>query len=179
MQSETKKPKVQDIKFFVVVYNEPTLEQLIRCGAKEFAFIKHDKDIKNLVTGEINKAHWHIYFKTYSRKTKSSIAKVFGISKEQIELLIQFATNEISLIRYLVHKDDPDKYQYDIKDIHTNINIQPYFELNLTDLEFVKTIINDIANDIIKNFKEIVSYSISVNKLELVMKRAYFFKQLF
>ena len=179
MQQEIKKPKIQDVKFFVIVYNEPTIEQLIQCGAKEYAFIKHDNDIKNHDTGELNKTHWHIYFKTYSRKTKSSIAKVFGISKEQIELLIQFATNETSLIRYLVHVDNPEKYQYDIKDIKSNMNIQPYFELNLTDLEFVKSIINDIANDIIKNFKEIVAYSISVNKLELVMKRAYFFKQLF
>lgn len=177
MQQEIKKAKIQDVKFFIVVYNEPTLEQLIQCGAKEYAFIKHDSDMNE--NGEIKKTHWHIYFKTRTRKTKGAIAKVFNINENQVDLLIQFASNESSCIRYLIHADDLDKYQYEIKNISSNLNIQPFFDLELTDLEFVKSIINDIANDIIKNFKEIVAYSISVNKLELVMKRAYFFKQLF
>lgn len=177
MQSEIKKTKIQDNKFFIVVYNEPTLEQLLMCGVQEYALIKHDNDFYD--NGEIKKTHYHIYFKTRTRKTKGSIAKVFNINDKQVELLIQFATNPISCIRYLIHADDLDKYQYEIKDIKSNIELQSYFDLKITDLEFVKTIINDIANDIIKNFKEIVSYAISVNKLELVMKRAYFFKQLF
>lgn len=177
MQSETKKTKIQDVKFFIVVYNEPTIEQLLMCGVQEYALIKHDNDIND--NGEIKKTHYHIFFKTRTRKTKRAIAKVFNINENQVELLIQFASNEVSCIRYLIHADDLDKYQYDIKNIKSNIELQPYFDLKLSDLEFVKTIINDIANDIIKNFKEIVIFAISANKLELVMKRAYFFKQLF
>lgn len=177
MENKTKKTKTQDIRFFIVVYDEPTQEQLIQCGCIEYSYIKHDSDLTD--DGEPKKAHYHLYIKLRARKTINAIAKIFNINEKQAQFFVQFVADEVKSIRYLIHADDAEKYQYNIKDIISNMNLDSYFNLELTDLEFVKNVINDIANNIITKYKDIVYYAISVNKLELVMKRAYFFKMLF
>lgn len=82
----------------------------------EYYFILHDKDI--LDTGEIKKPHIHCFigFEDYGRYTKEKVIEFFKDISSRV-----FPVRSIRCaIRYLVHKDDESKYQYNFDDIFTN-----------------------------------------------------------
>lgn len=123
IKSETSKKlmKENDLRdrfrlFTCVLYDETTdynIDEVLRNikSYKNYAFIKHDKDIN--VKGEIKKTHYHCIVKVDNATTISAISKKIGIPDNYVKNV----RNERSMVRYLVHIDDKDKYQYDIKDI--------------------------------------------------------------
>lgn len=72
----------------------------------DFACILHDKDIDE--NGELLKPHWHVFIRFEYQKTQLAASKTLGISPNYI----QVCRNMNSALRYLVHADDPDKFQY-------------------------------------------------------------------
>ena len=81
---------------------------------KYYAFILHNLDKDN--KGEFKKAHYHIIIRLDNASTISALAKKLGIK----ENYIQHIKNERAYIRYLIHFDDLDKYQYPIEQIHSS-----------------------------------------------------------
>ena len=86
----------------------------------------HDKDIKDKTTGELKKPHYHCIIRFRSKKSFSQIKtevsdKINGPIPQPV---VDFAM----MVRYLIHMDDPDKYQYNKEDIETygNIDIKEY-----------------------------------------------------
>ena len=77
------------------------------------AYILHDKDEDE--NGELKKPHWHVVFNIGSSSPRyaSGMAKEFQIESNYI----QTCKNLNGALRYLIHNDDPDKYQYDIDDV--------------------------------------------------------------
>lgn len=85
----------------------------------KYALILHDKDIKNEETGELKKEHVHVVLKYGGRRTLSSVQneyKIFGLEKRFCD-----TCNERAMLRYLIHLDDPDKYQYSKDEVDTNM----------------------------------------------------------
>lgn len=82
--------------------------------------ILHNKDID--INGELKKEHYHIVLslefknKSHTCYEKSDIAKLFGRNLESIEKV----NNPTGIIRYLIHCDNNDKYQYDLEEVITN-----------------------------------------------------------
>lgn len=88
----------------------------------EFGYIQHDKDIKE--DGTIKKNHIHWVGRLKNPRTIKTIANKFGLNDNDIEPVKSFK----ACVRYLVHFDDTDKYQYDLSDIQGNIqDIMQYF----------------------------------------------------
>lgn len=102
--------------FILVLYPDSTsydFEEVMRNikSYKKWAYALHDKDIKE-ESQELKKIHYHIIIKTDNATTISALSKKLGINDNYIEKV----RNERSMIRYLIHLDDTDKFHYE-KDI--------------------------------------------------------------
>ena len=85
-----------------------------------YAFILHDKDVN--VSGEIERPHYHIVVvlkNPYSSKTvlNDIVSKLF-INRSCVGTRKIF--DFVLMCQYLIHKNDKDKYQYDLLDIWSN-----------------------------------------------------------
>lgn len=108
-----------------IVYPEscPDIEDALnKLEPKRYAYILHDCDADE--NGELKKPHYHVYLYFENAREFKSIANVFGIAENNIELV----KNKRALIRYFTHIDDPEKYQYSYKDIVSfNFNVEANF----------------------------------------------------
>ncbi len=95
-----------------------------------FAFIKHDKDTYDKDTydsnfnllgkrGELKKEHYHCYIKFYSPMPIDRFETTFGLKSSEYHVVKPKDFDNKLL--YLTHCLHPDKYQYDISDISSNI----------------------------------------------------------
>lgn len=163
-------------EFSIILYQKPTEDLLLNLGVIEFAYILHDVDL-NLETGEIKKAHYHLYILLSKKKTFGGVFNIINkiMPNSTQPHLIASIESKSGFIRYLTHIDNPEKVKYAIEDIKSNFDIQCYFNLGISDNQFIYNVLNSQK---LKTFRDIVNYSIECGKLDLVLKRAYFFKSL-
>lgn len=96
-------------------------------GAVRYAFILHNKDFHE--DGTRKTPHFHIYAETTASGKRlgtylNTISKGLGVST--LAVSIDKPTDKEACIQYLIHKNAPEKTQYDITSIRTNI---PFDEL--------------------------------------------------
>lgn len=112
----------------IILYDEGFLDKFINiCEIQQFdyAYILHDKDI--LDDGTLKKAHYHFRVFSDLQKSISAWSKVFDYPENLIEKL----DDKRLSIRYLIHIDNKEKYQYNQNDINSNIDdIDKYFKDN-------------------------------------------------
>ena len=125
-----------------------------------YATIVHDKDIQE--DGTFKTIHQHIFLNTrdhtYTKEELlSKLSQDLAIPQECISL--GPAGNLYSVIRYLTHREQKWKAQYDAKDIFTNSweEIEPYY---LTDMEVLEqaTTQKEIVN--LRNLKFLKDYKV-------------------
>ena len=76
------------------------------------AYILHDKDTTE--NGELKKPHYHVAFKFSNPRSKNALAKKLNVPDNYFG----YWDNGKLMFGYLVHFNDPDKYQYSINDVH-------------------------------------------------------------
>lgn len=107
-------------KFLGVLYPDSTsydcesVKQSIRDNFDKFAFCVHDKDV-DPDTGELIKPHIHWVAKR-SQTTIQHISSLIGLPEHDINICKKFN----KAVRYLIHADDPEKYQYCPDDVEIN-----------------------------------------------------------
>ena len=104
----------------------------------------HDKDINP--TGEKKKAHYHIIL-CYSGPTTFKCVKAITDSLNQpIPITLEQVRG---YFRYLTHKDNPEKYQYDEKEITTinDFDIDNYNDLSVSQINAIKIELQKIIRD--------------------------------
>lgn len=115
--------KFKDRKYVAVLYPEdPThaaaLEKL-KSGGYDYAAILHDSDVyeedgKDHEKGELKKPHWHIVIRfSPNALWNTAVAKDLGIEPNYLEK----CRNLNRSLLYLVHRDNPEKYQYDLAQV--------------------------------------------------------------
>lgn len=114
----------------------------------------HDSDINP--TGEVKKPHFHvvIYF-----SGKKSFSQVRDITDSLNQPIPQVVNDIRSMVRYLVHYDNPEKHQYNRKDIKAlnGFDLRNYFDYS-KDEKY--DMIADMLDFIDENgIKEIVTFS--------------------
>lgn len=116
----------------------------------QYASIIHDKDIDN--DGVLKIKHLHLVFECPKRHRLSfylnRLSEYFDIPKELIS--IQVSNSFDGDIQYLIHKNNVDKYQYDVKDIMSNMGRDLDIRL-MTEIH--KEITAEYIFDIVKNSK--------------------------
>lgn len=72
----------------------------------------HDRDLNP--TGDEKKPHWHVYIEYDSVK---SYDQILELTKQFNGTIPQAVQSPVGMIRYFIHKDNPEKYQYNFADI--------------------------------------------------------------
>ena len=121
----------------------------------------HDKDTNP--DGTVKKAHWHVLLlfdgnKSY-QQVKDITAKLNTVNPQRVE-------SARGMVRYMVHLDNPEKYQYDVKDIkaHGGADIDTLMKPTATNrLQTLKEIITYIHDNQVTNFMDLLMYAIKNN----------------
>ena len=79
------------------------------------ACILHDKDIDE--AGEVKKSHWHIVLRCQNAVWNTALAKELHVE----ENYLQQCRNFKSSLKYLIHYDNPDKYQYSLDSVEGSL----------------------------------------------------------
>lgn len=126
----------------------------------------HDKDVNP--DGTPKKPHWHIIFFFDNKKNYEQVLK---ITKNVNATIPQKVPSPKGLVRYLIHLDNPEKYQYRREDIkcHSGADIETYFELSSSSRERVLWDIMQFIRD-----EEITSYSAFIGYCQDTDNREWF-----
>lgn len=84
---------------------------------KSWCIITHDKD--TLPSGEPKKPHFHAVLTFRNNKTFESIAREIGV---EVQYVNKIRTTTKSAQLYLVHRNNPEKYQYDPKEVQASFD---------------------------------------------------------
>lgn len=95
-------------------YNCVQVLETLKSKFKEWAYCLHDCDYDD--EGWPKKPHIH-WVGRGDPRTLSAVAKFLGLKENEVEL----GKNFKSLIQYLIHLNNPEKAQYSIDDVVTNI----------------------------------------------------------
>ena len=102
-------------------YNCDEVLDRLKLFFPEWAYIVHDMDVDK--NGELKKPHIH-WVGQRSACTLEFVATSLEIPANDIEYCRKFKRS----IRYLVHKDSPSKFQYDVEQIITSFDLTKYFD---------------------------------------------------
>lgn len=103
-----------------------------------WAYILHDKDVKEDGSGELKASHYHFYIRFENPRYISSVASELEVPVN----MLQYVISDKGMIQYMTHKNQPDKYQYSEEEIVAN------FELSEFDREV----------DIVAEFEDFMRY---------------------
>ena len=95
-------------------YNPIEVLETLKTKFKEWAYCLHDSDVND--EGELKKPHIH-WVGRGDPRTLSAVAKFLGLKENEVEL----GKNFKALIQYLIHLNNPEKAQYSIESVVTNI----------------------------------------------------------
>lgn len=121
--------------FLGVLYPDSTsydIEKVIsRLGDTftDLAYITHDLDVDEI--GTVKKPHIHWCGKRSSPAPLSTIANAVGVEENSIE----FCRNWKYSLRYLIHADNPEKYQYTADKVTANFPFSAVIEGKLEALK--------------------------------------------
>lgn len=120
----------------------------------------HDKDVKDETTGELKKPHYHCIIRFRSKKSFNQVKS--EVCDKLNGPIPQPVADIAMMIRYLVHLDDPDKYQYSREDVkvYGNINVKEYlYSKKEYQFEILKEILDFCETYDIQEYSTIVNYS--------------------
>ena len=136
----------------------------------------HDKDVNE--KGEAKKPHWHVIV-SWSGPTTLNVAKALverlnGPEPKGLE-------NVKGHYRYFTHLDNPEKYQYDEKDIRTinGFNIADFVELTKSEVNIIKKNLQQLIRD--ESFVEYADFMDYLldgdmgNEYDVAANNTYFF----
>lgn len=105
----------------------------------------HDKDTNP--TGEAKKAHYHILLVYSGPTTYNAVAKFTASLNATVPQALESVRG---MYRYFTHTDNPEKYQYDDRDIVTvnGFNIADLVELSKSEVNELKAKILKLVRDV-------------------------------
>jgi len=90
---------------------------------KSWAIITHDKD--TLPNGQLKPPHFHCVMTFSNAKTIRSIADAIGVEMQYVE---KIRSSSKAARLYLIHRNDPDKYQYSPEDVKASFDYISYVD---------------------------------------------------
>lgn len=117
----------------------------------------HDKDVNP--DGDLKKAHWHVVLVFENKKSFAQIKEIADRINSPIPQKVEGIRG---MVRYLIHLDNPEKYQYSKDDIenHGVYDIERYFKNSSTDRQTLIEIVNYIRQEHITSFSTLTYYAI-------------------
>lgn len=138
---------------------------------KYWAYIKHFPEENE------KQVHYHFIIKLDNATTIEGVSKRLGIPTNYI----QYVRNERAMCRYLIHFDDPQKFQYNFDDVRVSKLWERKFKKHFEDLKTEEEIIQDIytwiSNNHYSSYQEKLMYLImwiNLSSYDSVYKRYRF-----
>lgn len=132
----------------------------------------HDKDLDP--TGEVKKPHYHVILVYNGPTTYNNVYDLTQTVNGTIPIYLESVRG---MYRYLTHKDNPDKYQYDDNDIQklNGFDYDVYISTSEI-LEIKKEILNIIDELDIIEYSMLVNYcrTVKTDWLEVVCNNTIF-----
>lgn len=88
-----------------------------------YAYILHNKDV--LDNGEIKTPHIHLVglLKNNRQRLSTTLGNIsVALELSVLAISIDKMSDIVGSLQYLIHKNNTEKHQYDVKEIHTNIS---------------------------------------------------------
>lgn len=121
----------------------------------------HDKDINP--DGSVKKAHWHVILLFDGKKNYEQVKELTDTINAPIP---QKTANTKGLVRYLIHMDNPEKYQYKRDEIvcHSGADVDEYFALSSSSRRAVLwEIVEFIKENEIDNFSDFIGFCLETD----------------
>lgn len=121
----------------------------------------HDKDVNP--DGEPKKSHWHVLVLFDGPVTVKPVNELAERLNTPIPKSVASARG---LVRYMIHLDNPEKYQYSKSEIigHGGVEVEAYFEMTASNrIDLLKDISAYVMDNNICNFVDLVKYAIENN----------------
>lgn len=121
----------------------------------------HDKDINP--DGSVKKAHWHVILLFDGKKSYEQVKELTDTINAPIP---QKTANTKGLVRYLIHMDNPEKYQYKRDEIvcHSGADVGEYFALSSSSRRAVLwEIVEFIKENEIDNFSDFIGFCLETD----------------
>lgn len=142
---------------------EDWIEQLDDLNVQTCISPLHDKDTNP--TGEPKKPHHHVLLVFDGNKSYNQVHKITEQLNASIPIIAQSVKGSV---RYFTHMDNPEKYQYNAKDIISlsGFDVAEALKPSSADrYSLIKDMIEFIQDNQISEFEELVIYSIN-NKID-------------
>lgn len=178
--SNRKSIKKRNWAFILYPESAPSnwLEILQKTGLQCAISPLHDKDLNP--TGEPKKAHYHVIV-TYSGPTSYNV--VYSLCDSLCATIPQPLEQVKGYYRYLSHKDNPEKYQYDERDIKSvnGFNIADFADLTKSEVNEIKrrlqTLIRDADILEYSDFMDLLQDSSMFVEYDVASNNTYFFEK--
>lgn len=121
----------------------------------------HDRDVD--VNGELKKPHWHVILMFEGVKSYSQIKEITDSLNAPIP---QAVNGLVGTVRYLIHKDNPDKAQYPQEEIICGggFDIAEVINRSTSDKrKIIREIYDFISENDITEFYELTDYAYAYN----------------
>lgn len=150
----------------------------------KYYYCLHNKDSNE--NGELKKPHYHLVVKLENAVAIQSILNCLSNDdniKQALQNNLSIVKSVKGSIRYLIHHDDKDKYQYDMSDIITNDrNYMYYFNDNtiVENFSLVLSIIKENKN--INCMYDLMMYCVdkkNIIAMQYIQDNAYLISCLF
>lgn len=148
--------------FAFLIYLDSAKENWINilreCNIPAFVSPLHDKDIVEK-TGELKKPHYHIMLMYDGMKSLEQVYRIIdeiSANRHYIEV-----NSKSAYARYLCHLDNPDKHQYDIKQVIC-LGGADYEQYTLSSVEkdnLVSDIIDFVEENHVISYRNLVIYA--------------------
>ena len=116
----------------------------------------HDKDLNP--TGDEKKPHWHVFIEFDSLKSYEQAKEITDLFNGTIPQIIK---SPIGMVRYFIHKDNPEKHQYNWSDItvYNGFDLERYDSYTESEIDhFIADILLFIDSVPIYEYADLLSY---------------------
>lgn len=160
--------KVKSRNFKLLLYPDNEFHMAVLSYIrKEYSYLEvyHNKDLKDIETGEIKKNHYHVYVPFGGSRWNTAfideLDSMCSNDGSSIQQFVRPVPDEKRFLRYLIHKDSPEKFQYDCSCVTGTSDLLERFALACYgDTELINDSIV-LANYIIdSNCQDILSFQI-------------------
>lgn len=129
-------------------------------------WIKHDQDVDS--DGVRKKDHVHAVVSFSNPRSVSGVCKEFALDERWCQLV----RNESSSLRYLLHADDDDKFQYPIDNVCGNVDrLRKTLILRRDPLEVLSTIFTYIDENFNANMRTVAKFCIENDCLDVYISK--------
>lgn len=137
-----------------------------------YAYVVHDKDL-NIDTNEIKKSHTHVVFCFQNARSSSSVSKELGIACNYLKPCYNLEND----LKYLIHFNNNEKYQYGIEEVFGNLKEKLELSLSscIDENQKVKELIDLIDDNHIVSVKEFSKHVYSLGYWDIFRRSSSIF----